>query len=464
MSNTPLRPERILQFGTGILLRGLPDYFVDRANATGAYDGAIVVVKSTAGPVPDLSKGFKTYVRGMREGEAIEEEFVNQSIARVLSADADWNQVLEAGRSPDVSVIVSNTTEAGLALVPESVFQSPPRSFPARLTAILFERFHAHGDASGKLLVIPTELIPENGAALREMVMEQTRFNELGSSFITWLNDHVKFCSSLVDRIVTKPSKFIQQNAGDDPNAIQTEPYRLWAIEGDDEVMRLLPFASAAPGIVVAHDISYYRERKLRLLNGTHTLMACHGFLSGCDTVRQCMADSQLRAFVISVMKQEILPRLTLGTGNENLRFADEVIDRFDNPFTEHKLLSIAFQSTLKMKMRVVPVLMSYAGTDEFPDQMTKAFAAYLRFMKVTKEGETFFGSRNGGRYPVTDDAADYFHTVWQRGADIPALVQRICSNASLWGTDLTRLPGFQERLVYHLGAIMSLADNPAQA
>jgi tagaturonate reductase len=454
-------PERIIQFGTGILLRGLPDYFVAKANQEDIFMGKILVAKSTPGGVDEFVKQrgrFTTHIRGIKDGQPFEEDFINESISRVISAIDDWPEVLAAATNKDIQIVLSNTTEVGLQFTAESIFQKPPTSFPAKLTAFLNERFAKLGDGSPLTVVIPTELIPGNGEILRDAVLRLATHNNLSGDFVAWLERKTKFCSSLVDRIVTKPSEAIRKAFPRmDPLAIQTEPYRLWAIEGNAQVKKILAFAKADDGVIVGEDIAYYRERKLRLLNGTHTISVCLGFLKGLNTVGECMQQAEMKDFISKAMLDEIVPTLPLGSLEENLRFGNDVLDRFSNPFTEHRLLSITLQATAKMNMRNIPTFFRYAekfGTT--PRLLAKGFAAYLLFMKAEKkDNDKYFGLRKGEYYPIQDDAAPYFYDLW-KSPDLEKVVYSVAGNSKLWGTDLTKLPKFAELVKMDLEEQMS--------
>ncbi|RZL46844.1 MAG: tagaturonate reductase, partial [Pedobacter sp.] len=274
-------PEKVLQFGTGVLLRGLPDYFIDKANRQGIFNGRVAVVKSTNGPTSEFDEQDNLYtlcIRGIAKGEPVSENIISSAISRVISANEDWNAILEIAKSKDLQIIVSNTTEVGIQLVNESIDQNPPLSFPAKVLAVLHERYKALGAKNTGLVIIATELIPDNGKKLGSIVVELARFNNLESDFILWLQNENKFCNSLVDRIVPgKPDATslakLQAELGYEDNLLSmSEPYSLWAIEGDQTVADVLEFAKVDEGVVIAEDIEIYRELKVRLLNGTHTL------------------------------------------------------------------------------------------------------------------------------------------------------------------------------------------------
>ncbi len=470
-------PVKVLQFGTGILLRGLPGYFIDKANRQGIFNASIAVVKSTPGSAdgfPEQDNLYTTLVKGMQDGVLVDEKFVNSAIASVTSANDHWPKILELAKNPGIQIIISNTTEVGIQYVEESIFQHPPQSFPAKLLGFLYERYRqtvqkpplSEGVGGGRIAIIPTELIPDNGTKLKEIVQRLVAFNQLEEAFATWLGEHVFFCNSLVDRIVTNASpEMIQSLPYEDRLAIQTEPYRLWAIEGNDEVRQILSFAQADSGVVIAGNIEYYRERKLRLLNGTHTISVCLSFLRGFDTVYEMMRDTAMAAFVEQVAIHEIAPSIPVGEQADLHDFARDVLDRFRNPVMEHRLLNITLQATSKMRMRNVPTLLRHhAKFGGVPAKFAEGFAAYLLFMKSVKVEEgNFYGLRNKEFYQIRDDFAGYFHEVWQtHGNGFAGLAVEVCQNTKLWGEDLTQVPGFAEMVgekLASLGASLAVAE-----
>jgi tagaturonate reductase len=445
-------PEKVLQFGTGILLRGLPDFFIDKANKQGVFNGKIVVVKSTAGTADDFQAQdglFTTFIRGIQNGEVISENIVNEAITRVVSANDQWSEILQVAQSNDLEVIISNTTEVGIQYVPESIFASPPASFPAKLTAILYQRYKASQNKA--LVIVPTELIPENGTKLKEIVLQQATFNQLEQEFTTWLADNSIFCNSLVDRIVTNATPEAKASLTyQDHLAIQTEPYCLWAIEGNKKVKETLSFCQVDSGVVIAENIDYYRERKLRLLNGTHTISVCKGFLKGLNTVFECMQDAEMQAFIKNVMLDEIMPtvlaqKYAIKVSKEEINhYAHEILDRFRNPHIVHYLINITFQATMKMKMRNLPTILRYRELfGKKPTLMMQGFEAYALFMKVAKEEDNkFFGKRNQEYYLIQDDAATYFSEKWgtknlHNPQEVESYLEEVRADTAFWGTNL---------------------------
>ncbi len=458
-------PEKVLQFGTGVLLRGLQDYFIDRANRQGAFNGRVVVVKSTdAGGVDTFGEQdnlFTHCTRGIEGGQPVEEWVVNAAISRTLSARSEWPAVLACAHNPELKIVLSNTTEIGIQLVEDNVFGAPPVSFPGKLTAFLYERFKAFGGAPGSgLVIIPCELVVDNGRLLREIVLEQARQHQLNPAFTQWLTAHNVFCNSLVDRIVPgKPGEaetqkiFARLGYRDDLLTV-SEVYRLWAIEGDERVKETLSFAAADAGVVISPDITPYRERKLRLLNGTHTISVGLGYLCGLETVGDCMNHPQMSRFITHVALREIVPAVPVDEESATA-FAEAVLDRFRNPYLVHPLLNITLQYTSKMKMRNVPTLLNYYGRHRAaPPHFALGFAAYLLFMRaVQAEDGKYFGRRNGQPYPISDQSAPYFHEKWPtfREETAESFVRGILSDTGLWGADLSQLPDFAAAVTGHL-------------
>jgi tagaturonate reductase len=449
--------EKVLQFGTGVLLRGLPDYFIDKANRKNIFNGRIAIVKSTSkGDIQDFEDQDGLYticVRGLENGRPVEENIISSAISRVFSADRDWASILEIARQKELQIIISNTTEVGIQLVNELIALNPPVSFPAKVLAVLYARYKVLGDSSAAdIVIVATELIPDNGKKLESIVYQLAAFNDLEPDFATWLEIHAFFCNSLVDRIVPgKPDEAtllkLEKELGYKDNLlIMAEPYRLWAIEGNKRVSELLNLENADSGVIVRPDIEIYRELKVRLLNGSHTLACSIACLSGINTVNTAMTDIRIRNYINEVMHQEIIPAIPYPVETtEANAFAAAVIDRFANPYIEHLWINIAFQYTMKMKIRILPVLNQYYKLyNKVPQQIAFGFAAYLLFMRVDKkEGDRYFGNYQDSTYPITDDQAGYFYE--KNKLDISAYVRSVLTDVELWGTDFSSLQDFIE-------------------
>ncbi len=390
-------PEKVLQFGTGVLLRGLPDYFIDKANKQGLFNGRIVVVKSTDQGGTDAyaaQDGLYTLLeKGIENGLPVERTTINASISRVVSAKTEWQAVLDCAANPAIQIIISNTTEVGITLLASDANSLLPESFPGKLLHFLMERYRVfNGSMESGLVVIPTELISDNGIKLKEIVIELAKLKGLDEAFINWVNTANDFCSSLVDCIVpgklpaNEQAQFEQKVGYQDSLAIMSEPYRLWAIEtANEKTAAILSFAVADGRVILAPSINKYKEIKLRLLNATHSLCCGVAILSEFLTVRDALNDKTFKDFLSSMLLDEIVPLVADGdiTMEEARSFALQVVDRFSNQSIEHLWVNIAVQYTAKMQMRVVPLVDKYVKQHgKAPTLMSFGFAAFLLFMK----------------------------------------------------------------------------------
>jgi tagaturonate reductase len=459
-------PEKVLQFGTGVLLRGLPDFLIAQANRQGIFNGRVVVVKSTdgGGDAAAFDRQDNLYtvcIRGVEDGQTISEDVVSASISRVLSAKSQWAEVLQVATSPDLEVVLSNTTEVGIVLDEnEDLGATPPRSFPGKLLAVLYARFQAFGGALDKgLVIVPTELIPDNGTKLRGILHELAERAALGAEFREWLTTANTICNSLVDRIVPgKPAaaayaQLTQELGYEDELLIMSEVYLLWAIEGDERVQDVLSFQQVHPGVIVQPDINLFRELKMRLLNGTHSLSCGLAFLSGVPTVREAMESDYLATYVRNLMLADLLPGIPYSVDEKvGQRFGMQVLDRFRNPAVEHRWLAITLNYSAKLRMRVVPDLLHYYERFKaVPQYVALGYAAYLLFERgIRQEGDKWYGETHGQEYLIQDEQAGYFADLWQR-LPTAELVQTALSNQTLWGTDLTALPGFADSVTRYL-------------
>ena len=451
-------PEKVLQFGTGVLLRGLPDFYIDKANKQNIFNGRVVVVKSTGSDIDAFTKqdGLYTHcIKGIDNGNKVEAYIINASISKVLSAKENWDAILKYAESEAMQIIISNTTEVGIILKDDDdIHTSPPESFPAKLLAFLYHRFkYFDGTIESGMVIIPTELIVDNGNKLKAIVNELAVINNLDKNFLDWLNKANDFCNSLVDRIVPGALKKEDQLAFEtiagykDDLAIMSEPYSLWAIESSSQKTKdILSFYKADESVIITNEINKYRELKLRLLNGTHSFCCGLAFLAGFNFVHEAMRENWFNTFIKQLMLQEITTCITGKSinNNEAEMFEGKVIERFSNTSIEHKWLSITMQYSAKMKMRNVPLLLAwYQHKNIIPVHMATGFAAYILFMKpVQIIDNIFYGMNNEKLYKINDAKASYFHELWQQNT-IENITEKVLSNTDLWDADLNTLNGF---------------------
>ncbi len=466
-------PERAVQFGTGALLRGFVDYFLDEANRQGRFNGRVVAIGSTgSGRDAALTEQDGLYtlnVQGIEGGRVVRSPRVVSSVSRAISARDQWDEVLACARNPELALVFSNTTEVGIVLDPDDTADaSPPRSFPGKLTRFLHERGQAFGWSPARgVVVVPCELIEANGDRLREIVLTLADRWALDPAFAAWVKGSVPFCNTLVDRIVTgTPTDAVAQSCERfgyaDAMLTDCEPYRLFAIQGDEALRARLRFADADPGIVVAPDIEPWRERKVRILNGAHTLLVPLSLLAGFDTVGEAIGDPQVGEFVRRALAEEIVPGLE--TAPDAPAFARDVLDRFANPFIAHALVDITLQSTMKVRVRVVPSIRRYAAMHgRAPVLLSIGFAGWLLYMR----GDVQAARRERGLPVPADEHEMLLRDAW-RSVDardrrqLGELVEGVAGNSALWQEDLRDIPGFTREVTTQLARIAH--DGPLAA
>ncbi len=348
--------ESVLQFGSGRFLRAFADLFIHEARQAGQDIGRVVVVQSTGTARARLfnqQRGrYRIRVRGIRDGSRVDESVEVESVSRALSAAKDWKAVLAAGRDPSTVYFLSNTSETGYD-VPESerLDGEPPVSFPGKLLAVLLARYE-HGGAP--VTVIPCELIDGNAGALHRLVRDLGRQRRLGDGFLGWLEEGVTWLHTLVDRITIEPPPGFLNPHGDGLLAL-TEPFAFWALEDRPGAA---PFIEH-PAITRTPDVRPYALRKVRVLNGAHTAMVCRAMPLGIRTVREAVDHRETGPWLRELMLEEIVPALP-DEVEDARSFAEDCIERFRNPFLDHRIESIAVDHQVKVNMRLAPSYEAY--------------------------------------------------------------------------------------------------------
>jgi len=425
---------KILQFGEGNFLRAFVDYMIDVANENGVMDASVTIAKPIA--AGDLSKllaqdcKYTLLTRGKQKGETIENTRRINSVSDAICCYNDFNKLLDVACDDELKLIVSNTTEAGITMDDEDNFgDTPPKSYPAKLTRILYARFEKFcGNADKGIYILPCELIEKNGEALEKCVLETAKKWNLSDEFISWVNSSCYFCTTLVDRIVTGYNKELSEQYGD-PMLDICEPFALWVIEDKGNIRDVFPLDKAGLPVVFTSDVSPYRERKVRILNGAHTSTVLAAYLAGKSIVRECMQDDVICGFMKSCLFDEIIPTLKLEK-QELYDFANEVFERFANPFIDHSLLSISLNSVSKFKARLLGSFRDYYEiTGKIPRRITFSFAALIAF------------------YTKTDKANDSAAALefFAENKDAADLIEKTCKKADFWGEDLSKYPNFCE-------------------
>lgn len=469
-------PIKVLQFGEGNFLRGFVDWMIHRMNEQDLFLGQAVVVQPIPHGLVDVlneQKGrYTLLLRGMLNGNLVEEAEVITSIRQGVNPYTEYAQFLQYAELSELRVIVSNTTEAGIVLDENDQYtDAPPVSFPGKLTVFLHKRFQAFQGAPDKaVIILPCELIDRNGDELKQIVHQLAQQWALEPEFFQWL-EHCHFLNTLVDRIVTGYPKdeieALTEELGYDDRLLNTaEPFHLWVIEGDARLATELPFTEAGLNVVWTNDLSPYRTRKVRILNGAHTLTALAAYLAGVDTVKECMDDEMIFAYMKKGLYNEIIP--TLDLPEEELKtYSASVLERFSNPFIKHFLLSIALNSISKYKTRILPSLVeSIVRTGSAQDVLSFSLAALIRFYRIQAGADGFYyGDRgNGEQYLVQDDldALQACAAIWSEYGSITSgckertVVHAFLSHKNFWGCDLTQLPGLVDQVTVWLKAIQA--------
>lgn len=375
------RTEKIIQFGEGGFLRGFADWMIQKMNDKGLTDYGIVVVQPIERGMCDMltAQGCK-YTHIIRGTEGVEITKVD-SIVRCVKPYDDYDAFLALAENPDFKFVISNTTESGIAYHEgDKATDCPPASFPAKVCALLYKRFTLGLDG---FVFLPCELIDKNGKKLKEIVLRYAAEWNLCRDFIDWVGEKNVFCSTLVDRINTGYPKDEKIDLGYEDKMLNTSEYfHLWVIEGPKEALTDLPFEKAGLNVIICDNLEMYRTRKVRILNGAHTSLVPYALLSGFDTVKSCIDDPKMLAYIKKCVYDEIIPTLDL-PHDELVEYADSVIERFANPYIKHYLSSIALNSVSKFKVRVLPSILEYIKRyNKMPETLLFSFAKLVEFYK----------------------------------------------------------------------------------
>jgi len=440
-----MRPVKVLQYGEGNFLRGFADYMIDIANEQGVTDmGVTVVIPIRAGGLADFHNQDCMYTVLLRGGTVTDARVVT-CVNNIISAYYDYDIYAACANNPQLRFIISNTTEAGIIYdETDEIKLKPPKTYPGKLTKLLYERYsHFAGAAEAGLIILPVELIENNGDKLKECCLKLSGKWGLPPQFDAWINGSCVFCNTLVDRIITGYPKdeaaALEAKWGYTDKLIVTgEPFALWVIECDNPalVSNEFPLDKAGLPVIFTDNLKPYRERKVYILNGAHTSTALAAARCGLATVGDIMNDTALRAFLEQAIYEELAPFVQLPPDEVNA-YAASVIRRFENPFIKHNLRSIALNSVSKFKTRVLPAILgTYRKTGTLPDRLTFSLAALVSYY----ENED-----------ITDEpyVVDFFTDSKQKNAG--ELIGALLKREDFWGEDLSNMPGFAEKTSAYL-------------
>ena len=452
-------PVKVIQFGEGNFLRAFVDWQIDKMNKEADFNGSVAVVQPLEGGLIHMLNEqdclYTLYLQGIQNGKATKTHTVIDCIDRAVDPYKDYNKYLELAEIPSVRFIISNTTEAGIVFENDDKLEGGcQKGYPSKLTALLYHRFKTFNGALDKgLNIIPCELIDRNGEKLKEIVLKYAEIWNLGDEFITWINTANTFFCSLVDRIVPGyPRDTIEEvraELGYDDNLVDVgEVFHLWVIEGPQCLKEELPIEKAGLNVKIVDDMTPYRTRKVRILNGPHTAMVPVAYLYGLDTVGETVDHEIMGQYVRELIFDEIVPTLDL-LHDELVQFGNDIIERFQNPYVKHYLMSIALNSMSKYKTRDLPSLTEYLKRKgELPRKLVFSLAALIEFYK---------GKRGNEDIKLADDEhiLELYKNLWSEcdGSEsgLKTLVTKVLAYDRNWGMDLNEIEGLTQAVTDNL-------------
>lgn len=457
----PRYPERVIQFGEGNFLRAFVDWMIDYANQSGIFEGSVVVVQPIPQGLADIINEqdglFTVVTRGLQDGSPVVEQKLVSSISRALSAYSDWEQVLACADDPNIDILISNTTEAGITYSPtDTLDQAPPHSFPGKVCAYLYRRFKTfNGDPEKGMLILPCELIDHNGKYLQEIVLKLAEDWQLEAEFITWLKTANVFCNTLVDRIVTgypgaeAAAEICAELGYHDQLLTTAELFHLWVIEAPKGTSERFPLHQTGLNVKWVEDLTPYRTRKVRILNGAHTSSFALSYLAGFDHVREAAEDQLLGEYIQAIIFDEIIPTVEMER-QELEDFAADVIQRFKNPFIQHRWLDISLNAVSKFRARVLPSLLPYLEQGQVPPLLSLAFAGLIRFYRGAEAADE-------RQYTIRDDnsVVEFFDQLWRTaGSNYAAAAEQTLAHSEFWGSDLSQYRSLTTKIAEYLESL----------
>lgn len=466
MTGKKERPVKVLQFGEGNFLRAFVDYMIDIANESGEFDGDIVIVKpidfGNLDRFHNQECQYTVQLRGIVDGEAKKINRVVTSVTDAVDAYQEYEKYASYAKLDTLRFVVSNTTEAGIVYDESDRFElNPPKSYPGKLCKFLFERYKAFDGALDKgLVMLPVELIDDNGIHLKECVLKQAKNWGLEEGFEKWVNEACIFTSTLVDRIVTgyprdEAAALCEEFGYQDDLIVTGEPFALWVIESDKDLSEELPLPKVGLPVIYTDNQKPYKQRKVRILNGAHTSFVLASYLCGNDIVLESMQDEMILNFIKKTIFEEVIPTLTLPKKDLE-EFAEAVLTRFNNPYVKHALLSISLNSVSKWRARCMPSFLGYIEKEgKLPVHLTFSLAALMAFYTGSEIREkALIGHRDGQEYQILDDAAVLEFFAANSGKEAGEYAKAVLSKEEFWGQDLSALPGVLDAVTAYLTKI----------
>ena len=463
---TAVYPERIIQFGEGNFLRAFVDWMVCNMNKKAGFNSSVVVVQPLPNGMIDMLNEqdglYHVNLQGLDKGETVNNIELIDVISRSLNPYTQFDEYLKLAEQPEMRFVFSNTTEAGIAFDDEcKLDDSPASSYPGKLTQLLYHRFKTFKGAADKgLLIFPCELIFHNGTELKKTIQQYIELWNLGADFQNWFETACGVYSTLVDRIVpgyprNTINEILDKIQLEDRLVVQAEIFHLFVIEAPKSVAKEFPADQAGLNVLFVPDEKPYHERKVTLLNGPHTVLAPVGYLAGLNIVKECLRDEVMSKFVYMIMYKELIETLDLPKA-ELKKFADDVVERFNNPFVHHLLTSIMLNSFPKFKTRDLPGMKKYLERKgELPSGIVLGLAAIITYYKGGKRGNTDI-------VPNDDKAiVDLLKILWSLN-DLEVVAKGVLAAEFIWYENLNAIPGLTEKLTFYLRLIQEFGMKEA--
>lgn len=457
-SHKTIRPERIIQFGEGNFLRAFVDWIIWKMNQQTDFNSSVVVVQPIEqGMVNTLNEQDGQYhliLKGIDKGEKVYDTQLIDVISRGINPYTEYSSYLKLAENPDMRFIISNTTEAGIAFNPEDSFHDrPAKSYPGKLVQLLHHRYTSFNGAKDKgFIIFPCELIFENGRILKEMIFKYISHWSLEEDFKKWVEEACSIHSTLVDRIVPgyprDRAEEINQTLGyKDKLLVEGEIFHLWVIEAPKHIAQEFPADQAGLNVLFVPSEEPYHQRKVTLLNGPHTVLSPVGYLAGLNTVAECVNDELIGRYVNKVMFDELMQTVNLPK-NELEQFSNDVLDRFRNPYVNHRVTSIMLNSFSKFKTRDLPGLKLFTEKKGIlPDGLVLGLAGMITYYKGGLRGED--------EIKLQDDPQiiTFLKELWKTN-DLPSIAKDVLGAEFIWDEDLNQINGLTDRLTYFLSSI----------
>lgn len=437
---------KILQIGEGNFLRAFAEHFVQEANEQGIYDGKVAICQprknaNVINALKNQNCKYNIFLKGRLNGEIINEVKPIDCVEECIDTVNEYGKLENIFCKDELEIVISNTTEAGICFVEsDKMNESPNVSFPAKVTTLLYNRFKR---GKSGLVFLPVELIENNGSELKKCIIKYAELWSLGNDFINYIEKECSFCNTLVDRIVTGKAEFEK-----DECAVSCEPYSSWMIEADEKAQSVIPFCRLDMGAKFVKSVAPYRERKVKILNGVHTMSVLAGYNAGFKIVRDMVCDKTFKAYIDKGLSEEIFKTINLEQKELN-DFAQSVLERFNNPFIDHKLLDISLNSISKFKARCLCSLLDYYNKfGKVPSVLSFSFAALINFYEN-------FENKN---YPVNDveNVLNFFK------AEHSDIVFDVLANTDFWDDDLTKIDNLYSKVSGYFNDIKALGVRPA--